>query len=503
MKTSNRFSKSSRWFLALAAILCIVTQGQANETSNVLMPGPVIKAHAKYESDCGNCHKHFDKAAQPDLCKRCHREVAQDELTKHGLHGQHVEKKACNECHHEHKGRDVALIEFDTKGFDHVKQTGFELKGGHLSDKVLCKNCHSPLNKYREVAKTCNGCHAKQDKHKGALGKACQSCHEEKDWKTLHFDHSKTRFNILGKHIGVKCSACHTDSSLKHAPRDCNECHKKDDKHKGNFGPKCETCHTDRGWKVILFDHGKATKYPLVGKHNEAKCESCHKGKLYNSKPKLKTDCYSCHKQDDKHKGQEGRKCESCHNPHSWKKAEFDHRLSRFALTGLHSLVACNKCHVTTAFKDAKSDCWSCHEKQDVHMRRLGTDCETCHNTRNWRDWDFDHDKTRYKLRNAHAALQCIVCHVAPAAKKIAPIEGCAACHGNDDTHDGAYGEKCDRCHTDVAWRNIKVGSLGLINQDSNKAKIVRDASSKVQTDKTDSSKQKSGKKKKKKKALQ
>ena len=284
------------------------------------MPGQVIKRHAKFENDCGSCHKHFDKTAQPDLCKSCHKEVAQDELTKHGLHGQHVEKKACKECHHEHRGRDVSLIEFDTKDFDHAKQTGFELKGGHLSDKVLCKDCHSPRDKYREVIKTCNGCHAKQDKHKGALGKACQSCHEEKDWKVLHFDHGKTRFNILGKHIGVKCSACHTDSSLKHTPRECNACHKKDDKHKGNFGVQCATCHTDRDWKEILFDHGKATKYPLMGKHHETKCESCHKGHLYKSKPKLKTDCYSCHKKDDKHKGQEGRKCESCHTPNFGKK---------------------------------------------------------------------------------------------------------------------------------------------------------------------------------------
>jgi hypothetical protein len=142
--------------------------------------------------------------------------------------------------------------------------------------------------------------------------------------------------------------------------------------------------------------------------------------------------------------------------------------MSRFALTGLHNLVACSKCHVTVAFKDAKSDCWSCHDKQDVHMRRLGTDCETCHNTRDWRDWDFDHDKTRFKLLNGHATPQCVDCHVAPVAKKIGKIDGCSGCHGKDDTHDGAFGENCDRCHTDLAWRNIKIGSIEFINQNSN-----------------------------------
>jgi hypothetical protein len=470
-------SKFFTWILALAALSCLATQAHADSDSNVLMPGPVIERHAKFESNCGDCHKHFDKSAQPDLCKRCHKEVAADEYVKHGLHGLHTEKKACNECHHEHRGRDISLIEFDTKDFDHAKQTGFELKGGHLSKKVQCKNCHSPRNKYREVAKTCVGCHAKQDKHKGVLDKECQRCHEEQSWKALHFDHGKTRFNVMGKHIGVKCRACHTASSLKHAPRQCNECHKKDDKHKGNFGPKCATCHTDRDWKEILFDHDKATQYPLTGKHHEAKCESCHKGMLYKSK--LKTDCYSCHKKDDKHKGQEGKKCESCHTPHSWKKAEFDHRMSRFALTGLHMLLACNKCHVSATFKDAKSDCWSCHEKQDIHMRCLGTDCETCHNTRNWRDWDFDHQKTRFKLLNRHAALQCVECHAAPVANKISQLPGCAVCHDTKDRHNGDYGRNCERCHSDLAWGNVKVGGVVFVNQNSSKRPSDRTASSK------------------------
>jgi hypothetical protein len=456
-------------------------QAHADSSSNLLMPGPVIKLHAKFENDCASCHKRFDKAAQPGLCKRCHKEVAQDEISKHGLHGQHEEKKICNECHHEHKGRDVSLFEIDEKKFDHAKETGIELKGGHLSEKVLCKNCHSARKKFRDVAKTCNGCHAKQDKHKGALGKACQSCHEEKNWKTLHFDHGKTRFKVLGKHIGVKCSACHTGGTYKHTPLECNDCHKKDDKHKGNFGLKCVTCHTDRSWKEILFDHGKATKYPLLGKHHEVKCESCHKGKLYKNQPKLKTDCYSCHKKEDKHNGQEGKKCESCHTPNSWKQVEFDHSMSRFALTGLHSLVACNKCHETVVFKDAKTDCGSCHEKRDVHMRRLGTDCETCHNTRDWRDWDFDHDKTRFKLLNKHLTLQCVDCHVVHVTNKIAPIKGCAACHSVDDIHDRAYGESCNQCHTDLAWRNVKVGSVEFINRDSNNGRTDKPVAIKQQ----------------------
>ncbi len=459
MNYSIEFSKLLGRGLLVVTLFCAATQAHADLNGNVLSPGPVAKQHAKIESDCGNCHKRFDKAAQPERCKSCHKEIAQDERGKRGLHGQHLEITACKECHQEHKGRNVSLYKIDTSTFNHAKETRYELKGGHLSEEVRCKKCHVPRKKFREVSRTCNGCHAKQDKHKGMLGKLCQSCHEEKNWKTLYFDHGKTRFKVLGKHVGVKCSACHNVSTLKNTPRECNQCHKNDDKHKGKYGPLCVTCHTDRDWKEILFDHGKATKYPLLGKHHEAKCESCHKGALYKSKAKLKTDCYSCHKSDDKHKGQQGKKCESCHTPHAWEKSKFDHRMSRFALTGLHTLVPCKKCHVTVAFKDAKSDCWSCHEKEDVHMRRLGIDCETCHNTRNWRDWDFDHNETSFKLQHGHAGLQCIDCHFTQVAK-IGQSAGCGTCHSNVDTHNGAYGDKCGQCHSDVAWRNIKVGSF-------------------------------------------
>jgi hypothetical protein len=176
-------------------------------------------------------------------------------------------------------------------------------------------------------------------------------------------------------------------------------------------------------------------------------------------KDKLKTDCYSCHKKDDKHEGQEGKKCESCHHEQSWKKVEFDHRMSRYPLTGNHILAECKKCHLTARFKDTKSDCWSCHEKQDVHKHTLGTACETCHNTRNWKDWDFDHDKTHFKLEGKHAKLKCADCHKMPATGKVVQSANCVSCHDKDDKHDGAYGSLCERCHIGTTWKTIKVGS--------------------------------------------
>ncbi len=564
----------------------------AASMDHLSLPGEVIQGHAKYEMDCEKCHKPFDKAAQPELCKDCHKEIGKEVDEKRGYHGLMKEDKKCKECHTEHQGRDARIANLNKIGFDH-SATGYLLKGGHLDGKVLCRDCHSPLKKYRQAPSKCFGCHEQKDKHKGALGKDCENCHEEKDWKTTRFDHSKTHFPLLGKHIDVKCKKCHINEKYKDTPKECNECHKKDDKHKGSFGIKCETCHTDRGWKEILFDHDKKTKYPLLGKHRDTKCISCHKGDLYKDKlktdcnschkkddkhkgsfgpkceschtekgwkealfdhdkktkfpllgkhhgikcsschkgdlykdklktdcnschkkddkhkggfgpkcetchvdrswkeilfdhdkktkypllgkhrdtkcvschkgdvykDKLKTDCYSCHQKDDKHKGQEGRKCESCHHETSWNKVEFDHALSSFPLTGKHILTACKKCHLTVAFKDAKSDCWSCHEKQDIHKRALGTGCQTCHNTRNWKNWDFDHDKTNFKLEGKHRDIRCAECHYVPVIDKVVLASNCVRCHDKDDKHDGAFGIQCEHCHVGSVWRTIKVGS--------------------------------------------
>ncbi len=586
--------------LSLAGVLLVFAVQAHADSNDLLMPGKVIEGHLKYESDCNNCHKPYDKSAQSGLCKDCHKEVAKDIAQKQRYHGLMLEEKPCKECHTEHKGRDARVAKLNTVGFDHAT-TGYILKGGHLNGKVLCKDCHPPQKKYREAPTKCNSCHEKADKHKGGLGPECQNCHEEKDWKTLHFDHSKTKFELLDKHKDVKCTKCHIDNKYKDTLKLCNDCHKKDDDgakgHKGKFGPKCETCHNVKGWKEVIFDHDKSTKYPLLGKHKETKCTDCHKGNLYKDKlkkecvtchkkdddkekghkgkfgpkceschvergwkeipfdhdrktkfplsgkhhdikcvdchkgdiykDKLKMDCYSCHKKDDdkekghkgkfgpkcetchndkswkeitfdhdgktkykllgkhretkcvachkgdlykdklkqdclschekddKHEGQEGKKCETCHGEQSWKKAVFDHRQSRYPLTGKHLIVECKKCHLTPKYKDAKSDCWSCHEKQDTHKRTLGTDCETCHNTRDWKNWDFNHDKTGFKLQGKHKDLKCIDCHKTPVNKKLKLATSCASCHDKDDKHDGSFGRRCEQCHVGSSWKTI------------------------------------------------
>ncbi|MEW6312790.1 MAG: cytochrome c3 family protein, partial [Pseudomonadota bacterium] len=307
---------------------------RADTLESMLMPGKVIAGHAKVEGECKKCHKQFDKSAQPELCVDCHKEVGKDVAAKTGFHGRQEEEKQCKECHTDHKGRDFVIVMLDEGKFDH-DQTDFKLKGKHTDKQIKCKDCHNPKMKFREASSECNACHKKDDKHKGGLGPNCGKCHVEEDWKKVEFDHDKTKFALLGKHKDVKCKDCHAGEKFKDTPKLCNSCHKKDDKHKGNFGPKCESCHVEKEWKEIKFDHDKQTKYPLLGKHRDAKCSSCHKGDLY--KDKLHTNCNSCHQKDDKHKGNFGPKCESCHVEKEWKEIKFDHdKQTKYPLLGKH-----------------------------------------------------------------------------------------------------------------------------------------------------------------------
>ncbi|MEZ5853634.1 MAG: hypothetical protein R3D67_02405 [Hyphomicrobiaceae bacterium] len=63
------------------------------------------------------------------------------------------------------------------------------------------------------------------------------------------FDHAATRFPLTGKHKRLDCASCHT-STLKDTPRQCIDCHKKDDAHRGRR-PQCQECHVTTNWETI------------------------------------------------------------------------------------------------------------------------------------------------------------------------------------------------------------------------------------------------------------
>lgn len=442
------------WVLLLAAAV-LPLSAPAQSIESILAPGPLIEGHIKQENDCKQCHVKFDREAQSGLCMDCHKPVGADVKAKSGFHGR-LKPQACNSCHTDHKGRGADVVHLDKKKFDH-EQTDYVLRGKH--QPLECVKCHVEGKKFRDAPTQCIACHKKDDTHKGSLGDKCADCHTDNSWKEARFDHSKTRFVLEGKHVDAKCKDCHQATNYKETPRTCIGCHKKNDDsakgHKGQYGEKCESCHNVKAWKPAIFNHDVDTKYVLRGKHRTATCVSCHTGHLY--KVKLAQDCNSCHLKDDKHKGTLGKDCESCHSERSWKEpAKFDHDKSRFPLVGKHAKAECKACHKSPMFKEAPSACIACHEKDDKHNKTLGDKCADCHGATDWKTTQgrFNHDKTRFVLRNAHAApkVKCEACHKDLQSFRKTPLE-CLACHKKDDKHEGQSGPKCESCHSDRTWK--------------------------------------------------
>jgi hypothetical protein len=150
-------------------------------------------------------------------------------------------------------------------------------------------------------------------------------------------------------------------------------------------------------------------------------------------------------------------KCESCHNEQNWRDAPYDHAKAQFPLTGAHRDLACARCHATPAFRDTLKTCAACHRGADAHKGRFSARCESCHNTRSWKSWDFSHDRrTRFKLDGAHRSTRCESCHTKAAEDKLATPRTCVGCHRRDDLHGGGFGQSCDRCHTTQSFKDIK-----------------------------------------------
>lgn len=392
---------------------------------------------AHRQNACLSCHAGQRWKGLTTTCVSCH---ARDDAHK-GSRGTN-----CAGCHTNAAWRSVS--------FNH-DSTGFPLAGVHGS--TSCAGCHGPGNANKHPARTCVGCHAADDTHKGANGTNCASCHNPRSWKQVSFDHDRmTQFALRGAHRTATCTACHRQPpKIAKPPVTCVGCHAVDDTHKGGNGPDCERCHNATAWKSVSFNHTTMTRFPLLGKHALARCESCH------TRPpkdlKLSTACASCHVKDDVHAGRLGPDCGRCHDSNAWKtNVRFDHALTNFPLLGKHGGLACVACHADRTFAAKGVTCASCHA-DDHHKGTLGTPaaCGQCHNPVDWKVWRFDHDTaTRFPLTGRHQGLICSACHARPGdpAKQAAR---CVSCHRRDDVHHGGFGEDCERCHVTTRFSSI------------------------------------------------
>jgi hypothetical protein len=402
-----------------------------------LTDAPLRGAHRALP--CASCHeagKAYREA--PSDCAGCHR----DDDPHRGRLGER-----CADCHGETRWSDWR--------FDHG-ETDFPLEGRHAD--VACGLCH-PSQRFEDTPTECAACHAVDDVHRGALGRACETCHDASDWKRVaRFDHDRdTDFPLAGAHGRLDCAACHTGPLREQElPTDCFGCHRDDDEHAGRNGKECGRCHGELAWGTLRFDHDRDTDFPLRGAHRDTRCEDCHRGTLFvDEAPR---DCQGCHREDDVHRGQEGDACERCHDESSWQLVRFDHEQTRFPLLGLHAGVPCEACHASPAYQDAELACSACHA-DDTHRGRLGSGCEVCHNPNGWAVWRFDHElATKFALHGAHEGVDCHSCHRDPVGESgIELARDCLPCHALQDVHRGELGPRCERCHGEASWGELRL----------------------------------------------
>lgn len=388
---------------------------------------------------CSSCHVQGEKFSEaPSQCFSCHESDDQHK----GAFG-----TACQDCHSSNAWQETT--------FDHG-ETRFPLLGEHR--KAQCSSCH-PDQKYEHTPTSCVSCHAINDVHGGANGDKCAQCHNEVSWEKISFDHNvDTDFLLKGAHSQISCVGCHGQSGFKKiAKSECVDCHQNDDDHNGENGKQCDSCHSEERWNKIIFDHENDTDFILLGKHAQLTCQSCHLDGT--SDVTLGTACIDCHQVDDIHQGQQGERCENCHNSSGWlNKIRFNHDVTSFPLVGIHAVTSCDACHNSKAFNDAGSLCIDCHSADDFHDLGLGPNCGSCHNPNDWQLWLFDHDiQTDFKLEGAHESLSCNECHSKPSETAINQNPSCGSCHLNDDVHNKRFGRDCERCHTTKSFRDIRV----------------------------------------------
>jgi hypothetical protein len=161
--------------------------------------------------------------------------------------------------------------------------------------------------------------------------------------------------------------------------------------------------------------------------------------------------------------------CGACHTAESFTKLlpkpAFRHDDTGFRLRGAHAQASCKGCHRSLDFARVASACVDCH--RDPHRAALGFECARCHTPTTWnnqRDQQRAHDRTRFPLLGAHAAIDCTGCHRQQHAEFAGTPSDCVACHrpDYDATRNPAHARagfslQCRQCHDPGArsWQGV------------------------------------------------
>jgi hypothetical protein len=312
--------------------------------------------------------------------------------------------------------------------------------------------------------------------HGEGLTIACADCHNTKGW-TLEqgsyiFSHDITDFPLKGQHEKLDCLSCHESLVFSEARNECMSCHT--DIHQQTVGFACERCHDSQSWIVNnIVDVHRMSRFPLLGAHLTADCNSCHPSASLLKFEPVGVDCYDCHMTDYEATTSPNHvesgfstSCTDCHlmNAFSWQGTDFTHDF--FPLTEGHAMISCAECHPGNDFGNASPECISCHQDDYNQATNpshtalaFSTNCTECHTTSpGWEPAEYKaHDTQFFPIyTGSHQGEwgSCIECHPNPSNYGVFT---CIDCHDHnktdmDDEHEDVGGyiyesQACLDCH--------------------------------------------------------
>jgi len=254
---------------------------------------------------CDDCHRDGQFAGTPMDCFSCHQTDFQQVTDPNHVAGNFPQD--CLSCH--------TVAAWTPATFDH-SLTRFQLTGAHQA--VVCEQCH--INgQFTGTPMDCFSCHQNDFQQvtdpnhvAGNFSHDCLTCHSTNAWQPATFDHSKSRFPLLGAHQAVPCAQCHVNNVYTGTPQDCFSCHQDDFQRPTdpnhltlNFSQDCTTCHTMTAWTPATFDHD-AQYFPIYSGAHKGKwqnCSTCH----IDANNYKAFECINCHehdqqRMDDKHR---------------------------------------------------------------------------------------------------------------------------------------------------------------------------------------------------------
>ncbi len=255
---------------------------ETNVVHNPVSSGRCNKCHDPHQNENGS----FLKQKAPELCYRCHEDVA----TEMGMANTHAPaKEDCFKCHDAHSNQQSYL----------------------LPDTLpnLCYSCHTDFkNKLANSSRL----------HKAVNeGKYCANCH------SAHGSSEKSMIKDDGKQV---CLNCH-DKEYKSEQRTIVNIQKLLENSKSIHGPvnsDCSACHDPHAANNmdLLRNKFPVGAYAPVTKENFALCFDCHNTELIE---KERTRTATNFRNGDRNlhfvhtNGNRGRNCTTCHNMHASK----------------------------------------------------------------------------------------------------------------------------------------------------------------------------------------